>query len=68
MKLVWYISIFVIIFSILLYSPQRGSAGMFGNESQLLNPTRSTQNSLQLLISVNIAVFFMITILLVINS
>lgn len=68
MKLVWYISIVIVILSIFLYNPQRGTSGMFGNESQLLTPTRSTQKGLQLLISLNIIIFFIITIILVMNS
>ena len=68
MKLIWYISAIFVIFSILLNNPQKSNIGNFGNNTQFLTPTRSTQKGLQLLISLNIFIFFVLTIFLVVNS
>ena len=68
MKLIWYFFILFLIFSILLSHPQKGNLGTLGNEIKILNPTRSTQKGLQILILVSILMFLLLTVLLAINS
>ena len=68
MKLIWYISIFFVLISVLLDNPKKSSSGVFSNENQLLSPTRSVQKSLQISIAASISIFFLLTIFLVVSS
>lgn len=65
MKLIWYISNAFVIVLVLLSHPQDSNLGTFGNQANLLNSTRSSQIGLQLLIIINVFLFFMLTIWLV---
>nr|QCI07465.1 Preprotein-translocase subunit g [Leiomenia cribrosa] len=65
MKLIWYISSILIIFFILINSPKAANLNVFGNQSNILNSTRSTQKGLQALTVINIIIFFVLIIFLV---
>lgn len=68
MKLIWYIFAILAILSILFHNPQRSNLGNFSNDTRLLNPTRSSQKELQLLIATSVSIFFLLTIFLAVNS
>lgn len=68
MKLIWYISSFLVIFLILINNPKATNLNILGSQSKILNATRSTQQGLQALIVVNIIIFFSLIIFLVLDS
>nr|YP_009509301.1 Preprotein translocase SecG subunit [Gracilaria vermiculophylla]AXI96951.1 Preprotein translocase SecG subunit [Gracilaria vermiculophylla]QXU75156.1 Preprotein translocase SecG subunit [Gracilaria vermiculophylla]WDZ68044.1 Preprotein translocase SecG subunit [Gracilaria vermiculophylla] len=68
MKSFWYILGFVTMVLILINNPKYTSLGGFSSESTGLNFTRSTQKNLQILITINICLFLVWTILYVLSS
>ena len=58
----------LVVFLILLSHPQASNLGTFGNQAKFLNSTRTTQKGMQLLITLNIAIFFLFTIFFAINT
>nr|AOM64495.1 preprotein translocase subunit G [Riquetophycus sp.] len=67
MKLIWYIVSIFVICLILLNNPRSGNSGSFISQAKLLNATRSTQRGMLFLITINIVIFFLLTIYFVIK-
>nr|QVY58040.1 preprotein translocase subunit G [Betaphycus gelatinus] len=62
MRLIWYLVAFINILLILLNNPKSNNFNSIGAQVGNLKSTRSTQRGLQILISISIVVFFMLTI------
>ena len=65
MKFIWYISNILVVVLVLLSNPQ---AGNLGNQTKIINSTRSSQQGLQLVITFSIMIFFLCTIYFSINQ
>nr|QVY58447.1 preprotein translocase subunit G [Kappaphycus striatus] len=62
MRLIWYSFAFINILLILLNNPKSNNFSAIGFEINNFKSTRTTQRGLQLLISINIIVFLILTI------
>lgn len=65
MKILWYIVSIITLVLILANNPKSNGFGNFGNPLQLVNYTRSTQKSMQILTVFSISIFLLSTILMV---
>jgi len=62
MKLIWYCVSLCLILFILINNPRSNGLGVFGNQGQVLNSTRSTEKNLQLITIILVFCFFLLTI------
>nr|YP_010902499.1 Preprotein translocase SecG subunit [Hypnea nidifica]WCH54354.1 Preprotein translocase SecG subunit [Hypnea nidifica] len=62
MRLIWYIVSIVIICLVLINNPKANNFNNFGQQSNTFSFTRSTQQSLNWIIAINILLFFLLTI------
>lgn len=65
MKILWYIVSMTTLVLILVNNPKSNSFGNFSNPLQLVNYTRSTQKSMQILTIFSLSIFLLSTILIV---
>nr|QCI07260.1 Preprotein-translocase subunit g [Hypnea pannosa] len=62
MRFIWYLISIIIICLVLVNNPKANNLSNFGKQLNTLNLTRSTQQSLNWLIAVNVILFFLFTI------
>nr|YP_010902897.1 Preprotein translocase SecG subunit [Hypnea flava]WCH54951.1 Preprotein translocase SecG subunit [Hypnea flava] len=62
MKFIWYLVSIVIICLVLINNPKANNLNNFGQQSNTLSFTRSTQQSLNWIIALNVVLFFLFTI------
>lgn len=62
MKCIWYLVSIVIICLVLISNPKANNLTNFGQQSNSFNFTRSTQQSLNWIIAINVLLFFLFTI------
>nr|QVY58243.1 preprotein translocase subunit G [Eucheuma denticulatum] len=65
MRLIWYLVAITNVLLILLNNPKSNNFSTMGVQGSNFKSTQSTQRGLQLLISINIMVFLILTIFLV---
>lgn len=68
MKIFWYIISLLTILLILLNTPKSSTLGGFGNTQVMFNLTRGSQQKLQVLTSLSVFMFFLLTIFFALYS
>nr|YP_010903096.1 Preprotein translocase SecG subunit [Hypnea pseudomusciformis]WCH55150.1 Preprotein translocase SecG subunit [Hypnea pseudomusciformis]WCH55549.1 Preprotein translocase SecG subunit [Hypnea pseudomusciformis]WCH56743.1 Preprotein translocase SecG subunit [Hypnea pseudomusciformis] len=63
MRLIWYLVSFIVISLVLINNPKANNLNNFGKQLNAVSFTRSTQQSLNWLITFNVILFFLFTIL-----
>nr|YP_010726379.1 Preprotein translocase SecG subunit [Hypnea brasiliensis]WCH55350.1 Preprotein translocase SecG subunit [Hypnea brasiliensis]WDY84854.1 Preprotein translocase SecG subunit [Hypnea brasiliensis] len=62
MKFIWYLVSIVIICLVLINNPKANNLNNFGQQANTFSFTRSTQQSLNWIIAINVILFFLFTI------
>nr|YP_009296168.1 preprotein translocase subunit G [Sebdenia flabellata]AOM65103.1 preprotein translocase subunit G [Sebdenia flabellata] len=68
MKIIWYFTSCLTILLILFNSPKVINMSSFSNSQQMLNITRGTQRKLQIITTITILVFFVLTVFFALYS
>nr|NP_053884.1 hypothetical protein PopuCp089 [Porphyra purpurea]P51274.1 RecName: Full=Probable protein-export membrane protein secG [Porphyra purpurea]AAC08160.1 ORF71 [Porphyra purpurea] len=67
LKFLWYISTIILVFSILIHNPKSEGLGTIGSQNQFFSNTRSTENTLNKVTWLFLALFLLFTTILAIN-
>jgi len=67
LKFLWYISTIILIFSILIHNPKSEGLGTIGSQNQFFSNTRSTENTLNKVTWLFLALFLLFTTVIVIT-
>nr|WCH54752.1 Preprotein translocase SecG subunit [Hypnea edeniana] len=62
MRFIWYLVSIIIICLVLINNPKANNLNNFGQQSNTFSFTRSTQQSLNWIIAINVILFFLFTI------